>query len=536
MSEPILFEVLADEPAIAEGAATLPAIRGTGWGLGIGAGGVGFARLPAITGYGTRPNVGAATLPAVRGVAYGPAAGNYGAATLPAVRGSGTSVEVLPDINYGYAQVPPLGIRGTGVADLRNEGEGDATLGAVRGFGMGLGAAGFGSATLPAITGSGRVRNGDGAAINAYLSPGFLYIIAGEVRVRLTDVLALSGAPLAFAIHRLRERLALADAPRTLLEGVSAITETVEFVDRLAVVWKMLLAETVALEGEPTPSTLAMQRMVEALALIAGPGSSIEARNLVAETLALADAIAVTAKEQLGDTAAFGETMRTALRARMRLLDELVVDALPAATARVLGVLEENIALDGSPTSTLEAFNRLRETVGFSITLRIGDDVYLAWVVNTETRAASTYTNFPFNSFCEFEGDYYGAAADGIYELDGDDDDGDAIRARLRLGMSNLGIAREKRIPALYLAYAADGRLVLKAIVTEIDGTRSEWWYQLTPRGAGGVREGRIQMGRGLKAVFWDFEIANIDGADFELADLKFHPMVLDRRVRGRDG
>jgi hypothetical protein len=530
VSEPILFEVLpAETPA--HGNATLPALRGMGRQTFDGA--VGLARLPALTGYGRRPHVGAGTLPALRGVGVS-VASNRGAGRLPALTGYGSTIITVPDITYGYAMIPPGGLHGSGVITLTNTASGDGTLPMLQG--LGLSGANVGRGTLPALTGTGYARVFEpGAAVNIYQNPGYLWMPAGNPRTRITEHLALSGAPLAFAIHRLLERIALADTPRSFLEGLSLITESVEFVDRLAAVWKMLLAETVALEGVPTPSTLAMQRMVETLALVAGPGTSLEARNLVAEALALNDALAVTAKEQIGDTAAFGEALSTALRARMRLLDELLIDAVPAATARVLGVLEDSVALDGSPTSALEALNRLQETIGFSISLRIGDDLYLAWVVNTETRSASTYTNFPFNSFCEFEGRYYGAAEDGIYHLDGEDDAGEDIQARIRLGMSNLGISREKRIPALYLAYRADGRMVLKAVVTEIDGSRTEWWYGLTPRGAGDVREGRIQMGRGLKAVMWDFEIANLDGADFELADLKFLPMVLDRRVRGRD-
>lgn len=529
MSSPIVFESLGAESNPGALLASLPKLRASGVS---GTGNRAAVQLPKLTARGRRSHVAAVPLPKLR--AFGASTAlNRCMAQLPKLTAYGTGTDTVPDLNYGYVPIPPGGLRCTAVGRLVNHGEGDAALPKLRAFG--LSGVVVGVVPLPKLTATGYSRFVTGAAINIYQNPGYLWMPAGNPRTRITEHLALSGTPLAFAIHRLLERIALADAPRSFLEGLSVITEAVEFVDRLAAVWKMLLAETVAFEGVPSPSTLAMQRMVETLALVAGPGTSLEARNLVAETLALNDVLAVIAKEQIGDTAAFGEALSTALRARMRLLDELLVDAVPAATARVLGVLEESVALDGSPTSTLEALNRLQETIGFSISLRIGDDLYLAWVVNTETRAASTYVGYPFNSFCEFEGRYYGAAEDGIYHLDGDDDAGDDIHARIRLGMSNLGIAREKRIPALYLAYRADGRLVLKAVVTDIDGSREEWWYGLTPRGAGDVREGRIQLGRGLKAVMWDFEIANLDGADFELADLKFLPMILDRRVKGRD-
>lgn len=437
-----------------------------------------------------------------------------------------TMQTLAPDVRYGYGTVG-VGLSGSFHQELHlsaDLGIGVAGLGSVARF-VGRGRIGVG--------GAGRVR-GPGAYLNAYLLP-YLYITTGAPRIRVTARVALETNVLANAINCLLERVSLTPQPRTILQGLSRLVDAVDATDRLAVVWRLLVGDAVDVTATSGPSVAVIEQVLEALKLAAGPGSALAATNLVAEALALQDVIASVAKEQVTDGVAVAAAFRIALAARERMIDALEVAAVPSGVARSLAIVDDGLALGDTPASRIDALQRVQETIGFSLTFTIGDDTYVAWVVNTETRAAWTYTHFPFNSFCEFEGRYYGAAADGIYALDGDTDDGEVIKARIRLGMSNLGIAQEKRMPALYIAYAATGRMVLKAIVTEIDGSRTEWWYQLVPRGTGGVREGRVQLGRGLKAVFWDFELANVDGADFELAGLQFQPMVLDRRIRGRD-
>jgi hypothetical protein len=364
---------------------------------------------------------------------------------------------------------------------------------------------------------------------------GWLTMTVGFQRALLQDTVALTAVPLEQMINTLVERLALSATPLTTLHAVSLLREAVEFVDQLGVIWKLLLQDAVKVGGVPAPSLVAIERVLDSLQLVAGPGSTIEVRNLVAQTLALNDAMAVVAKEQIGDTVAFAEVFTTAMAARSRLLDQILMVAVPSGSARILAVIDETIAIGDTPATTLEALSRLQETVGFNVTLTIGDETYVAWVVNTETRAAWEYANYPFNSFCEFDGRCYGAAADGIYTLGGETDAGTDIKARFRLGLSTLGIAKEKRIPAIYWGVRTNGDVIIKMIVTDETGEKFEHWYRLTARGAAGTREARTQIGRGLESVYWDMEVENVDGADFEFDNIQMLPMILDRRVRGRD-
>ena len=42
-----------------------------------------------------------------------------------------------------------------------------------------------------------------------------------------------------------------------------------------------------------------------------------------------------------------------------------------------------------------------------------------------------------------------------------------------------------------------------------------------------------LQIKEGLRAVDWDFELENVDGAMFDLHTIQFQPMALSRRTRG---
>jgi hypothetical protein len=40
-----------------------------------------------------------------------------------------------------------------------------------------------------------------------------------------------------------------------------------------------------------------------------------------------------------------------------------------------------------------------------------------------------------------------------------------------------------------------------------------------------------VKIGKGLRSRYWQFELVNIDGADFDLDTIEFHPVLLTRRV-----
>lgn len=163
--------------------------------------------------------------------------------------------------------------------------------------------------------------------------------------------------------------------------------------------------------------------------------------------------------------------------------------------------------------------------------IQIGDDTIEGWVMNMDTEGFSQYSNYPFNSLAEMHGKYYGLTESGLYLLEGDDDDGEPIDAVIRTGLLDFGSHYLKNATMAYVGRTSAGQLILKVIVTDL-GQKKEWWYELRPTEADNFRDGRVEIGRGLRSRYWQFEIVNKDGGDFDIDDVTLLYQILNRRVR----
>lgn len=479
------------------------------------------------TAHGGRRDNGHANL---RCTAIGHATTTYGGARMTCTA-RGSRGMVIPVPNVGTAKLTCTA-RGDGIIV-----DAGSMSGHLRCIAKGNWAASHGGARMR-CTAKGSEIGQEAGVLLLLQSPGVMLMTIGYSRETIGDTISLADAATQQLINAILETIAFTAAPSSYLQAIQHLVENIDVIDQIGVLWKLLLAETVNVIETVAPTWIAIERAFEILRLIAGPSSSVQLLNLLIETIGINEALAIVIREQINEAAAFTETVTTRLAAAETVVESVLLDAVPSGSARMAALVEESFAIGANPATSLHAFEQLIESMSLSMTVHIGDDLYLAWVVNTETRGATTYANFPFNSFCDFDDpkQYYGAADDGIYELEGSTDDGDAITASVRKGLDNLGTGKEKRFPSMYLGYRASGPLVLKVTTVETDGSRIENWYRIVPRGDGEIREGRIQIGRGLRSVYWDFEIMNVDGADFDFADLKLFPLILDRRIRGRDG
>jgi hypothetical protein len=214
------------------------------------------------------------------------------------------------------------------------------------------------------------------------------------------------------------------------------------------------------------------------------------------------------------------------------LTDQTAYDDFLVNSLRVTAAIQDTVASNDTPITVLRAINSIADGLDVFATLTIDGDTFSGHVLNTETRYATEYANYPFNSFAEFNGKLYGASQYGLFELTGDTDDGTAIEAYFKTGLMKLADGKLARVPSCYLGYTSDGTLVLKATVTSEKGEKQEYWYELRQQTAEVMREGRIKLGRGLQSVYWQFELHNVKGSDFHFDTIEFFPMILDRRIR----
>ncbi len=346
--------------------------------------------------------------------------------------------------------------------------------------------------------------------------------VTAEDTMQATHAVLLAARVLAAVSPTVRARMR-SDLPARVLAGdrlalwfleqladTAAATDTLE--DRARHI--ALLVDTVLVEGEVSTYAAAVQQLAAAV---------------VAASEASAFALA-----EMQDGAVAYDTVLEHLRVLAELIDTALAADEVSTKQRMTIVLADESAAAGALDTTLSAFQLLQQGAQAAVTLLLDSGVYVAWTYNMQSSGVTRYENYPFNSFAKIGTEYYGLTSTGLYRLGGDTDDGVPIKAKIRLGMTDMGTRKMKRLPEVFMGYTGDGRMVLRVIyVDDKTGEKVGADYLMKPRPAGSKRESRFEPGKGLVAVDFDFELENIDGADFALTNIEFSPMVVDRRTRG---
>ena len=151
--------------------------------------------------------------------------------------------------------------------------------------------------------------------------------------------------------------------------------------------------------------------------------------------------------------------------------------------------------------------------------------------MDTKNYAITEYTNYSFNSFCEYDKDtYYGANSSGIYKLGGpndtyEDDDGTDIDVEIRKNKIDLGVFQEKRVEEVYLNLESSGDLSL-----ELFADSKSQKYMLN-NGYPDLHTLQFIPGKGLRGKFIDFSIKNHRGSDLKLNEIEMLINILTRRA-----
>jgi hypothetical protein len=163
-------------------------------------------------------------------------------------------------------------------------------------------------------------------------------------------------------------------------------------------------------------------------------------------------------------------------------------------------------------------------TVEGNISLNGG---YTVLVINIENYARSEYREFFFNSMISVGGKAYGASDDGIYLLEGPDDDGAYINAFITTGLNDLGTSVKKNVPDVYLGYDTDGQIGIQSITDDM----TEGSEQVKEKAVNEIGKARVKMPMGRMSRYWGYRIRNIAGASLELDSIEPRQSVGVRRV-----
>lgn len=136
-------------------------------------------------------------------------------------------------------------------------------------------------------------------------------------------------------------------------------------------------------------------------------------------------------------------------------------------------------------------------------------------VMNTENLAVTEFTNYEFNSFCIFNGVYLGAKSDGIFVLDGADDNGTPINGSFQTATIDTK-KQVERIPRDAWIVGRKAAMNLKAINDEGVG-----YTYSAPVVNAAVHEERVKIGRGIKGRSYNFVLTNTGGVYFNIDSLR---------------
>ncbi|MEG0414435.1 MAG: hypothetical protein RR584_16420, partial [Comamonas sp.] len=154
-----------------------------------------------------------------------------------------------------------------------------------------------------------------------------------------------------------------------------------------------------------------------------------------------------------------------------------------------------------------------------------GDDLGATVLTCHESGGYVTeYTSYNFDAFAQIDGHYYGVAADGVYLLEGEGDDGREIVARIDFGTQRLSGAELKSIPAVHAGIACPSPATL------IVGTRQGEFRYLQRGNAPRLQTQRFDLGRGLRDSHYDIAMEVI-ATGFELDNLELGATKSARRI-----
>lgn len=245
--------------------------------------------------------------------------------------------------------------------------------------------------------------------------------------------------------------------------------------------------------------------------------------HTVNDKLRFADSLGRFMAMLASDGLTVGETL-TPLGRRVNVVSETIGIGEQLIAPRLVLVLTGE-TIDLADTDILHMV--YRGVLGDGLRLTAGyvspDGNFTAWAVNTRTGAVTEYQNYAFNSFAQVGHKYLGATSAGLYELNGDDDDGDNIVARIASGYAQMAGAHLGSFKAAYLGVRGAGDFVFK--LETADGR--SYTYDVV---AQEMQTTKVRLGKGLRARYFAFELQST-GQDFDLENIEFIPIVAQRRV-----
>ncbi len=139
--------------------------------------------------------------------------------------------------------------------------------------------------------------------------------------------------------------------------------------------------------------------------------------------------------------------------------------------------------------------------------------------------ATVQFTNYDFESFAELDGSLYGVNEDGLFLLEGDDDDGTDIDSEFGFGFIDFAARTMKRLRFLCADIKSTG--IDFTVETENGDIES---YTLSASTETTTK--KTSINRSLKGRRFEITFANIAGGDFIIGSIDLMVSFLAGRTR----
>lgn len=321
--------------------------------------------------------------------------------------------------------------------------------------------------------------------------------------------------------QRVRERFIFDDDIDLLLTWQKTVLEAIEIAENLQITRPFIITEGMTFSDALRPYALYL--VAEELGLTEQLAAKFTIGATIADVVTLADTLARYFGASLEEAMAIVD-----LVARKKQINNETSETIEITPEVSRGFYLSITAADGIEITPEQALQmQFRPTLTDALEIV---SIYLdptggatTWAVTLSNGAVTEYTNYNFNSFAKIGNKYIAASSSGLYELNGDDDNGTDIISRLKSGLLSLGGSRFTAFKGVYLGVRGGGDYVLKLI----DGNDTTYIYAIEARD---METTKVPVGKGLRSRYFAFELIST-GQDFDLDSIEFLPLVSNRRV-----
>lgn len=278
----------------------------------------------------------------------------------------------------------------------------------------------------------------------------------------------------------------------------------------------VLVMERVTVSGIALAGTVAFGAMQLDTLVVAGVATGI---HTASGDLVLQPLVAAVVASQ-ASTASGALTLR-----RLQLQGSAVAGTIAFGSLALKALDTAGVA---APVSVATGALTLPRAIVNGFSESVIAETYRTWVMNVSSEALTEYTNSSYNSYARFNNKHYAAGPSGLFEMDGDDDNGTDIAWTIRTGLHDDKNGYLKGLSELLMSVRFNGPIRVK--VWTDDATYYE--YTLVNFRNDVLHQVRVPTGKGMRSRYYRVELSGMNGAACELESLQI-PMVAVKRRAG---